>query len=143
MTPTWSQKGNRRYRYYLCTKAHRHGWDTCPSKSIPAIEIEKFVVDKVRAIGRAPELVARTVDEARRQMADRKADLEAEYEAVEMYRNSVAECEALRDYPSRDLFAEVLRNEDEHVDFLETQFEMINQMGLPNYIQLQSESAEG
>ncbi|QIK79212.1 bacterioferritin [Sphingomonas piscis] len=71
-----------------------------------------------------------------------KADLEAEYEAVEMYRNSVAECEALRDYASRDLFSEVLRNEEEHVDFLETQFEMIRQMGLPNYIQLQSEAAE-
>jgi bacterioferritin len=71
-----------------------------------------------------------------------KADLEAEYEAVEMYRASVAECETLRDYASRDLFAEVLRNEEEHVDFLETQFEMIRQMGLPNYIQLQSEAAE-
>ena len=71
-----------------------------------------------------------------------KADLEAEYEAVEMYRNSVAECEALRDYPSRDLFAEVLRNEEEHVDSLETQFEMIRQMGLENYIQLQSQPAE-
>jgi bacterioferritin len=72
-----------------------------------------------------------------------KADLEAEYEAVEMYRSAVAECETLRDYASRDLFAEVLRNEEEHVDFLETQFEMIRQMGLPNYIQLQSEAAEG
>jgi bacterioferritin len=59
-----------------------------------------------------------------------------------MYRASVAECETLRDYASRDLFAEVLRNEEEHVDFLETQFEMIRQMGLPNYIQLQSEAAE-
>ena len=72
-----------------------------------------------------------------------KADLEAEYEAVEMYRNAVAECETLRDYASRDLFAEVLRNEENHVDFLETQFEMIRQMGLHNYIQLQSDAAEG
>ena len=72
-----------------------------------------------------------------------KADLEAELEAAEMYRNAVAECEALHDYASRDLFAEVLRDEEGHVDFLETQFEMIRQMGLPNYIQLQSEAAEG
>jgi bacterioferritin len=71
-----------------------------------------------------------------------KADLEAEYEAAEMYRNAVAECEALRDYASRDLFAEVLRDEEGHIDFLETQFEMIRQMGLHNYIQLQSEAAE-
>jgi bacterioferritin len=71
-----------------------------------------------------------------------KADLAAEHEAVAMYRNAVAECEALKDYVSRDLFAEVLRDEEGHVDKLETQFEMIRQMGLPNYIQLQSEHIE-
>ena len=71
-----------------------------------------------------------------------KADLEAEYEAVEMYRNGVAECEKLGDFVSRELFEEVLRDEEGHVDFLETQFELIKQMGLPNYIQLQSEPAE-
>jgi len=71
-----------------------------------------------------------------------KADLAAEHEAVEMYRNGVTECEALKDYVSRDLFAEVLKDEEGHVDFIETQFEMIRQMGLPNYIQLQSEAAE-
>jgi bacterioferritin len=69
------------------------------------------------------------------------ADLTAEHEAVAMYRNGVAECEALKDYVSRDLFAEVLKDEEGHVDFLETQFEMIRQMGLQNYIQLQSEPA--
>jgi bacterioferritin len=72
-----------------------------------------------------------------------KADLDAEYEAVEMYRNGVAECEALKDYVSRDLFAEVLKDEERHVDFLETQFVLIGQMGLQNYIQLQSEASEG
>ena len=70
-----------------------------------------------------------------------KADLEAEYEAVEMYRNGVAQCEKLGDFVSRDLFAEVLRDEEGHVDFLETQFELIKQMGVHNYIQLQSEPA--
>ena len=70
-----------------------------------------------------------------------KADLEAEYEAVEMYRNGVAQCEKLGDFVSRDLFAEVLRDEEGHVDFLEAQFELIKQMGLHNYIQLQSEPA--
>jgi bacterioferritin len=71
-----------------------------------------------------------------------KADLEAEYEAVEMYRNGVTECEKLGDFVSRELFEEVLRDEEGHVDFLETQFELIKQMGLQNYIQLQSEPAE-
>jgi len=71
-----------------------------------------------------------------------KADLEAEYEAVEMYRNGVAQCEKLGDFVSRDLFADVLRDEEGHVDFLETQFELIKQMGLHNYIQLQSEPGD-
>ena len=71
-----------------------------------------------------------------------KADLEAEHEAVEMYKNGVAYCESVRDYVSRDLFAEVLRDEEGHVDKIETQFELIRQMGLHNYIQLQSEPIE-
>ena len=68
-----------------------------------------------------------------------KADLEAEYEAVEMYKNGVAYCESVRDYVSRDLFAEVLRDEEHHVDMIETQFEMIKNVGLQNYIQSNSE----
>lgn len=71
-----------------------------------------------------------------------RADLEAEYEACKMYRDAIVHCEAVRDFASRDLFAEVLRDEEGHVDFLETQFELIKQMGLPNYIQLQSKPAE-
>lgn len=71
-----------------------------------------------------------------------RADLEAEYEACKMYREAVQYCESVRDYVSRDLFQEVLKDEEGHVDFLETQFEMIERMGLPNYIQLHSKAAE-
>lgn len=70
------------------------------------------------------------------------ADLASEHEAVEMYKNGVAYCESVRDYVSRDLFADVLREEEGHVEFLELQLEMIKQMGLQNYIQLQSEPAK-
>jgi bacterioferritin len=72
-----------------------------------------------------------------------KADLEAEHEAVQMYREGAAYCETVRDFVSRDLFVSVLEDEEGHVDKLETQFEMIRQMGLQNYIQLQSEPTEG
>ena len=50
--------------------------------------------------------------------------------------------ESVHDFVSRDLFVEVLRDEEGHVDKLETQFEMIKSMGLQNYIQLQSEPAK-
>jgi bacterioferritin len=71
-----------------------------------------------------------------------KADLELEEEALPLLRDAIQHCEAVRDYVSRDLFAHILENEEHHVDVLETQFEMIRQMGLHNYIQLQSEAAE-
>jgi bacterioferritin len=70
-----------------------------------------------------------------------KADLALELEAIPLLRDAVQHSESVRDYASRDLFAEILRNEEEHVDFLETQFDMIARMGLQNYIQLQSEPA--
>jgi bacterioferritin len=69
-----------------------------------------------------------------------KADLATEHEAIPLLREAIAHCEAVRDYVSRDLFAEILDNEEQHVDVLETQFEMIERMGLQNYIQLQSEA---
>lgn len=71
-----------------------------------------------------------------------KADLELEEEAIPLLRDAIAHCETVRDYVSRDLFAHILDNEEHHVDMLETQFELIRQMGLQNYIQLQSESPQ-
>jgi bacterioferritin len=70
-----------------------------------------------------------------------KADLALEEEALPPLREAIAYCESVRDFVSRDLFASILASEEEHVDFLEKQFDMIRQMGLPNYIQLQSEPA--
>jgi bacterioferritin len=67
-----------------------------------------------------------------------KADLALEEEAIPPLREAIVHCEKVRDFVSRDLFAHILENEEEHVDTLETQFEMIRQMGLENYIQLQS-----
>ena len=71
-----------------------------------------------------------------------RADLDLEHEAVGQLKGAVAHCEAVRDYVSRELFEAILTSEEEHIDFLETQFEMIERMGLQNYIQLQSKPAE-
>jgi len=71
-----------------------------------------------------------------------RADLDLELEALTQLRGAIQHCETVRDYVSRDLFAEILDNEEAHVDSLETQFEMIARMGLENYIQLQSRPAE-
>jgi bacterioferritin len=54
-----------------------------------------------------------------------KADLELEYDALPLLKDAIAHCESVRDYVSRDLFAHILESEEEHVDFLETQFDLI------------------
>jgi bacterioferritin len=72
-----------------------------------------------------------------------KADLALENEAIPPLRDAIEHCEKVRDYVSRDLFRRILENEEEHVDTLEKQFDMIKQMGIQNYIQLQSKAAEG
>lgn len=71
-----------------------------------------------------------------------KADLELEQEALPPLREAIVHCEKVRDFVSREIFADILENEEEHVDTLETQFELIRQMGLENYIQLQSRPLE-
>jgi len=72
-----------------------------------------------------------------------RADLAVEMEAVTQLKGAIAHCEKAHDYASRDLLVEILDNEEEHVDHLEQQFEMIERMGIQNYIQLQSKPAEG
>jgi len=71
-----------------------------------------------------------------------RSDLALEHDALPQLREAIAYCEEKRDYISRDLFKHILDNEEEHVDHLERQFDMIERMGLQNYIQLQSKSAE-
>jgi bacterioferritin len=71
-----------------------------------------------------------------------KGDLDLEYEALPVLKDGIAYCESIRDYVTRDLFQTILDSEEEHIDILETQFELIERMGIQNYVQLQSEAAE-
>jgi len=70
-----------------------------------------------------------------------KADLALEEEAIPLLKDAIAHAESVRDYVSRELFAHILESEEEHVDELEKQFDMIERMGIENYIQLQSKPA--
>ncbi|MBX7527584.1 bacterioferritin [Qipengyuania vesicularis] len=70
-----------------------------------------------------------------------KADLAVEMEAIPLLKDAIAHCETVRDYTSREIFERILESEEEHVDFLETQFDMIERMGLQNYVQLNSKAA--
>jgi site-specific DNA recombinase len=48
MTHSHATKGSKRYRYYLCTAARKHGWQSCPAPSLPAGPIEQLVVEQIR-----------------------------------------------------------------------------------------------
>ncbi len=67
MSHTYTAKGSRQYRYYVCHRAQKRGWQVCPSPSIPAGEIERFVIDQIKAVGRDPLVIEETLIQARRQ----------------------------------------------------------------------------
>ena len=66
-----------------------------------------------------------------------RCDLAMENAAMPLLRECVATTEAAQDYVSRELFEEILASEEEHVDWLETQLELIDKTGLANYLQSQ------
>lgn len=79
MTPSHvTKRGSIRYRYYICSSAQKRGWNTCPSKSIPAGEIERFVVQQIRCIGKDPGLLAETLGQAITQASTQQAALSDE-----------------------------------------------------------------
>ena len=108
-------------------------------ESIDEMKHADKLADRVLFLGGLPNFqllgrlrVGETVEEIL------KADLAIEEEAIPLLRDAIAHCESVRDYVSRDLFAAILESEEHHVDELEKQFEMIERMGIENYIQLQS-----
>lgn len=64
-----------------------------------------------------------------------RCDLALEMDAMPPLRESVAFAESIGDYVSRELFEAILESEEEHVDWLETQLELIEKMGIPNFVQ--------
>jgi len=70
------------------------------------------------------------------------ADLGLENAAIPMLKDGIAHSEKVGDYISRELFEKILESEEEHVDWLETQLDLIERMGIQNYVQLQSGPGE-
>jgi bacterioferritin len=66
-----------------------------------------------------------------------ECDLKLEQAALPLLREAVAYCESVQDYISRELFEDILESEEEHVDWLETQLELIEKIGIQNYLQSQ------
>jgi bacterioferritin len=108
-------------------------------ESIEEMEHADWLIERILFLGGLPNLqdlgrlrIGESVEEIL------KADLALENDAIPELRDAVHYADSVRDYVSRDLFNKILTNEEEHVDYLETQFELIERIGLQNYIQLQS-----
>lgn len=82
-----------------------------------------------------PVRVGQTVEEVL------QADLALEEHALGDLREGIAYCESVRDYISRDVLRRILDSEEEHVDFLERQFDLIKRIGIERYILLNAGSA--
>jgi len=71
-----------------------------------------------------------------------ESDLQMEHAAIPDLRDAIQHCEQVRDYVSRELFEDILEDEEEHVDWLETQLDLIGKVGENNYLQSQMKTAD-
>lgn len=108
-------------------------------ESIEEMEHADWLIERILFLGGLPNLqdlgrlrIGETVKEIL------ECDLALEMDAIPLLRDAMQKAEELRDYVSRDLFGKILHNEEEHVDYIETQFDLIDRIGIERYILLQS-----
>src|SRR4051794_40338321 len=125
-------------RHWGVTKLGKHEY----SESIEEMNHADWLIERILFLGGLPNvqrlnqvMVGQTVEEILR------ADLSIEEKAIGDLREGIAYCEGVRDYVSRDLLRRILENEEEHIDFLERQFDLIKLIGIERYVQLNSAAA--
>ncbi len=108
-------------------------------ESIDEMKHADELIKRILFLGGLPNLqklnkliVGETVEEILR------CDLKLEEMGIADLREGIAYCESVRDYVTRDLLAGILRDEEHHVDFIDTQLDIIERVGIQNYIQLNS-----
>jgi site-specific DNA recombinase len=84
MTPSHTtRQGGLRYRYYTCVQTQKNGWQSCPSKSIPAQPIEQLVVQQIQRLGRDPHVLEKLLSQVRQQDDAHVAQWESEKVGLE------------------------------------------------------------
>ena len=98
MSHHYATRGQRRYRYYVCQTAQKKGWAACPYPSLPAGELERFVIDRIRETVHNPQLLANVVGRAQAQLDRQIAELKEQRRRRENHARRVNEsiCELTR-----------------------------------------------
>ena len=125
-------------QHWGVTKLGKHEYD----KSIDEMKHADLLIQRILFLDGLPNvqrmnqvLVGETVEEIL------KADQQVEAKALDDLRAGIAYCESVRDYVSRDLLLHILASEEEHVDYLDRQFDLIKQIGIERYILLNAAPA--
>ncbi|MEM7767149.1 MAG: bacterioferritin [Pseudomonadota bacterium] len=108
-------------------------------ESIEEMEHADWLIQRILFLGGLPnlqDLGKLRIGESVKEILE--CDLALEHDAIPLLRDAMKQSEKVNDYVSRDLFGKILANEEEHLDYLETQFELIDRIGIENYTQLQS-----
>jgi bacterioferritin len=130
-------------QYFLHARMYRHwGFGKLGKKeydeSIGEMKHADKLIDRILMLEGLPNLQALhklMIGENTPEML--QCDLKLEVAAQQTVKDGIAASEAARDYVSRDLLQEILDDTEEHIEWLETQLDLIDKIGLPNYLQSQ------
>ncbi|MFZ6657282.1 bacterioferritin [Undibacterium sp. TJN19] len=135
-------------QYFLHARMYKHwGFEKIAKKeyeeSIGEMKHADKLIDRILMLGGLPNLQALhklMIGEDTQEML--RCDLNLEVAAQKTVKEGVACCESVGDYVSRDLFQTILEDTEEHIDWLETQLELIEKIGIQNYLQSQLSTEE-
>lgn len=130
-------------QYFLHARMYRHwGLEKLGEKeyeeSIDEMKHADKLINRILMLEGLPNLQALNklmIGESTPEML--KADLDLELGSQQTLKDGIAACEAARDYVSRDILREILDDTEEHIEWIETQLELITKIGLENYLQSQ------
>jgi len=129
---------SRMYRDWGISELAEHEY----KESIEEMQHADSLVERILFLDGLPNLqdIGRLmIGEDVREMLE--CDLKLEHAAIPDLREGIELCERESDYVSRQLLDDILKNEEEHVDWLEAQFDLIKKMGIENYVHLRSGGA--
>lgn len=125
---------SRMYAHWGYAKLAAHEYE----ESIDEMKHADLLINRILFLGGLPNLQRlNKLLVAQKPIEAIECDLKLEQGAVKTLREAIAHCEQVADYTSRDLFADILSSEEDHIDWLETQLDLVKSLGEERYLQTQ------